>query len=422
MIIMFGLIGKQLSHSYSKIIHEEISSVKYNLIELDDIHDFFAAKEFSAINVTIPYKTTVMPYLDHIDPIANEIGNVNTVINKNNILYGYNTDYYGIQKSLETNKINLTNKNVLVLGNGSTSRLIQLLSKNHLVKSIVILARNPKKKELSFTDSFDKSSINIVFNTTPYGMYPSVTTDSLINLEEYSDLEAVLDLVYNPLNTMLIQDAKRLNIKAVNGLEMLVNQAIKANELFFDTVHKLSLYNEIYKKLLFESTNLVLIGMPMSGKSHYSKLLSKKYHRQMIDIDRYIEEKENMSIKQIFALKGEKHFRLLEAKYVREIAIDSGLIISTGGGTVLNETSMKHLKSNGLIIFINVPLDMLLKFNPKGRPLLNNKESVISLYNYRYPIYNTYTDILVNKTSFDETATLKEIEVKLNEYFGIKWS
>ncbi|MFK5883789.1 MAG: shikimate kinase [Candidatus Izemoplasma sp.] len=419
---MYGLIGKHLSHSYSKIIHEKISSIEYNLIELDTLHDFFASKEFSAINVTIPYKTEVMQYLDQIDPLALEIGNVNTIVNKDSILYGYNTDYIGLEKSLSNNQVSLTNKNILILGNGATSRLIKVLCKHSNASNVTVLARNPKENDLSFNDIHDKESINIIFNTTPYGMYPNLTTEALINLEDYLNVEAVMDLIYNPLKTMLIQDAQRLNIKTINGLEMLVNQAVKANEIFLDTHYNNDIYVDSYRSLLFETTNFVLIGMPMSGKSHFSRLMKNQYNRHLVDIDRYIEEKEEMSINDIFTNKGEEYFRKIEAKYIWETAIQRGLIISTGGGTVLNKTSMKYLKANGLIIFINVPLNMLLKFNPKNRPLLKDKESVISLYNYRYPIYNTYTDILINKRNYDEVATLKKIEVKLDEYFGIKWS
>lgn len=416
--IMYGLIGKALSHSYSKIIHEKISSIEYTLIELDDIHDFFTAKEFSAVNVTIPYKKAVMPYLDYIDDLAKEIGNVNTVVNVDSKLYGYNTDYYGLERSLQKNSILLKNKNILIVGNGSTSRLVRVLCEHHNVANITVLARNPQGSELSFSDSFDQFDINLVFNTTPYGMYPNLETTSLIDLEGYPNVEGVVDLVYNPLNTMLIQDAKRLNIKTLNGLEMLVNQAVKANELFLHTKYKSYIYRNTYKELLFETINFVLIGMPMSGKSHFSRLLGKKYNRTVVDIDRLIESKEGKSIIEIFKEHNEKYFRNLEDKYSKETAINKGIVISTGGGTVLNKEAMSYLKSYGLTIFIDAPLDMLLSVNPKGRPLLDSKEKIISLYNYRYPIYNTCTDIKITKKNFNEMATLNQIEVKLNEYFN----
>lgn len=416
--IMYGLIGKSLSHSYSKIIHEEISPIEYKLIELDSIHDFFTAKEFSAVNVTIPYKTKVIPYLDHIDSLALEIGNVNTVVNVNSKLYGYNTDYYGLTRSLQKNSVSLKNKNILILGNGSTSRLIEIISHHSKASSITVLARKPKDTQIHFTDSFDKSQIDIVFNSTPYGMYPKLESVALIELDDYPSVSAVIDLVYNPINTQLIQDAKKLNIKTLCGLEMLVNQAVKANELFLDIKHKSYIYSKVYNDILLSNTNFVLIGMPMSGKSHFARLLGKKYQRKVVDIDRLIESREGSSIKDIFKNNNEAYFRLLEDSYSKETALNRGIVISTGGGTVLNKAAMSFLKSSGITIFIDAPLDMLVSVNPKGRPLVDTKEKVISLYNYRYPIYNSYTDLKIKKKSFKETATLKQIEVMINEYFS----
>lgn len=414
----FGLVGKKLSHSYSKTIHELISEINYSLIEVDDINNFLLNKPFNGINITIPYKTEAYKYCDVIDEKAAEIGNVNTILNKNGVLHGYNTDYYGLKSLLKRNNITIKNKRILIIGNGSTSRLTEFICKEKKAEIITILARNPIKTNEHINNYQNYKEYNVIINTTPYGMNPNYEESPLFSIKDFYSLDAVVDLVYNPSKTPLIIEAIKLNIKAVNGLSMLIEQAIKANELFCDLKHDPELFSQIYKIINTRNQNIVLIGMPMSGKSHFAKLLSTSLKREFIDMDSYIETKEYQSIVDIFENQGELYFRNLETKYYKEIAKNSGLVISTGGGIIENRLVMNYLSQNSVIVFLDAPLSYLKKINPKNRPMLKTKSSIISLYNKRYPLYNQYADIVVTKDTFDEKRLKNEIEVALNEYFS----
>ena len=417
-LVIFGLVGKRLSHSYSKTIHELISSVKYDLIEVEDIDRFLLKKPFNGINITIPYKTNAIKYCDVVDDISRKIGNVNTIINKNGTLYGYNTDYHGLKTLLSINNITIKDSSVLIIGNGSTSRLTEIVCTELNAKIITVIARNPKDNQDHIKNYSKYKNYDIIFNTTPYGMSPNYQEEPLFSILEFKNLKAVIDLIYNPIHSPLLIESKSLNIKAVNGLIMLIEQAIKANELFTNCSHNPKLTKEVYKIINQDKHNIVLIGMPMSGKSHYAKLLANSLKKDFIDMDSYIEDKEKESIVNIFAKKGEQHFRNLETSYYKEIAYCSGLIISTGGGIVENQEVMNHLSLNSVILFLDAPLSYLKRINPKNRPLLKTKSSIISLYNKRYPLYNQYADIIITKDTFDERKLQKEIEVALDEYFS----
>jgi shikimate dehydrogenase len=419
---MFGLLGKKLSHSFSKEIHEHFTNQKYELIEKDSLEEFFKEKSFKGINVTIPYKAEVIQYLDYISKEAVKIGSVNTIINKNNKLYGYNTDYYGLQKSFELNNIILAEKQVLIIGNGSTSKTVYQFCKDSGAKEIIVAARNPKLSEISIGEINTLHNIEIIINATPLGMYPNNDQSIDIDFNNFNDLLFVMDVVYNPLRTTLLQRAKSKNIKVENGLTMLFYQAIKAIELFHDILVDANEVTLYYQKLYQKLTNFVLIGMPMSGKSFYAKLLSEKYSKRFIDIDKKIEEENNMKIPDIFETHGEQYFRkqehLITTKYAKEL----NTCISCGGGVILNDANMQSLKQNGVVIFIDFPLEELKKCNPSGRPLLNNSKSLEKLYNERIELYRKYADITISKTSYNERETMSKIEVKINEYFNTKWT
>ncbi|MCF7926922.1 MAG: shikimate dehydrogenase [Candidatus Izimaplasma sp.] len=415
---MFGLIGMTLSHSFSKEIHESISTINYNLIELDQLDLFFKNKKFIGVNVTIPYKEDVIPYLDELSQTAKEIGVVNTVINSNGVLKGFNTDYYGLKKMLDYNNVSLSNKNIVILGNGSTSKTISYLCETQNAKNIYVLARNPKQNEFKFKVFEDLKDIHIVFNATPVGMYPNNYQPPLISLNNNSDIEVVVDVVYNPLNTRLLLEAKQHNIKAINGLHMLIEQAIKANTLFTNKTHDSNLGVSLYTSLNKKMSNFVFIGMPMSGKSFLSEVIAKLYDKNWIEIDDLIEEQTNISIPDIFKTLGETEFRHIESDIISTYAKQNNQAISCGGGVVLNDTNMHKLKQNGLIIFLDVPLSLLKKANPKNRPLLKDKSNLEKLYNDRYELYKHYADIQINKNSYNEKAILSRIEAKIDEYFS----
>jgi len=420
---MFGLLGKKLSHSFSKTIHESLQNEhKYNLYELDSIDSFLKERQFKAINVTIPYKEDVIPYLDNVEGVAKVLGNVNTIVNTNGTLTGYNTDYDGLKFTLSHNGISLKGKVVIILGNGSTSRTIQHLCKANLAKKIYVLARNPKHGEYHL-DAFETlNTAQIIFNATPVGMFPNNTDSFDFDLNSESSLEAVVDLVYNPLHSKLLLQARKLNLKAVNGLMMLVHQAVLASEYFHNTKYPASKTIDIYKTLLLQELNIVFIGMPMSGKTHYAKLISKLYKKEVIDLDKALVLAEGIQIDTIFKNYGENHFRLLESKIVDKYAKQHNKAISTGGGVILNPDNIELLKQNGIIIFLDVPFEILKSFNPKNRPLLQNKDNLKKLFDYRHNLYVDSCDIRIIKKSLNEDLIIKRIEAEIDEYINIKWT
>ncbi len=416
---MFGLLGKKLGHSFSKPIHEYFSNKEYSLYEVDDLSTFFGEhKNLKGLNVTIPYKHEVIEYLDELSTEAKNIGAVNTIINRSGKLIGYNTDYYGLDKALSYHNISLNNQEVIVLGNGSTSRTIQYLCKQKNAKICRIFARNPRENEYHINDVENYKSSQIIFNATPVGMFPNNNDDIIVDLLKLPNLNSVIDVVYNPLRSKLLMEAKKHEIKGVNGLFMLISQALKSIELFHNITIKDHDIDKYYKKLLLRSTNIVLIGMPMSGKTYYTKLLSILYKKELIDIDEEIELSEGCSITNIFETQGEKYFRIIENEIIKKYSKLNNKAISCGGGVILNTNNMDLLKQNGIIIYLDAPLALLENCNPKGRPLLNDKNNLRKLFNARYPLYLQYADIIVKKDSYDEERILQEIEVKINEYFG----
>ena len=415
---MRGLLGKSLSHSFSKEIHEKIDGKKYNLIEVDELDSFFQEKDFEAVNVTIPYKNDVIKYLNVLSEEAKAIGSVNTIINNDDVLTGYNTDYAGLEFTLDYNKISLEHKVIGILGNGSTSRTIKYLCKQNNAKDIIVFARNPRENEYNFTNKEALKEVEVLFNATPNGMYPHNYAELLIDLTNIPKLKFVFDLVYNPINSSLILAARELNIEAVNGLMMLVHQAVRSNELMNNISHPKQLTLKIYKEILFKELNIVLIGMPMSGKSYYAKQLSIIYSKELFDVDKNIESSYNKSIPEIFESLGEVEFREIESDSIRNISKSHNIAISTGGGVVLDKQNIMHLKQNGLLLFLDMPLNELIKCNPKKRPLLKDPKNIEKLFNERYNLYNIYCDKRVVKRGFKRKETLKRIEVQIDEYLN----
>lgn len=415
---MYGLLGKKLGHSFSKDIHETFTDKDYQLIELNDVSTFMSDKKFSGINVTIPYKKTVIPYIDKLSVDAKEIGVVNTILNKEGILFGYNTDIDGLSFALDYNNVSVSGKDVIIIGNGSTSRTIKHLCKMRKARKVTIFARNPLKDQYLLTDLNKHSDASILFNATPVGMFPNNLQSLNINFDELHSLEFVMDVVYNPLSSNLLLEAKKRNIKTENGLLMLVTQATKAIELF----HGINVSDKeiltYYKNLLIKTNNFVFIGMPMSGKSFLSRLVGKLYNKDVIDLDYEITKTAKISIPEIFETKGEKHFRELEHNEVIKYSKLNNKAISCGGGVILDKKNVHYLKQNGVIIFIDFPLEELLKCNPKDRPLLKNSNSLEKLYKERYNLYRDNADIIISKKSFDQNETMTQIEEKISEYFN----
>lgn len=408
----YGLIGEKLGHSFSKIVHSKIADYDYDLFEIakSDLDAFMQKRDFCGINVTIPYKTAVIPYLDEISAEAESIGAVNTIVNKNGKLFGFNTDFYGLKSLIEYNDIEINGKTVLILGSGGTSKTAKAVCKNLGAKEIFIASRKGGEGYVTYTDAL-KLYPEIIINTTPCGMYPN-NDDTPIDLENFSSIEAVVDVVYNPLKTRLVLDAHKRGIKAVGGLYMLFAQAVKAAEIFLEKEIETNAFSEIFK----EKQNLVLIGMPSCGKTTFGKLLSKELGKNFVDTDDEIVKAANMPIPEIFNKFGEEYFRDLEAKVINELSVKQGLVIATGGGAVLRQENVDALKQNGSVIFIDRPLELLITTD--DRPLSSSRELLEERYVERYPIYCLSCDVRVNADS-DINTTLEKIkEGFLNENFG----
>ncbi len=388
---MRGLIGHPLGHSYSKIIHEQFINKEYKLYDIDEnkMIEVLSNKEIDKVNVTIPYKIKVINYLDELTDIAKKLNSVNCIKNKNGILIGHNSDYDGFLWMLKNNCINLNNKVVAILGSGGASKSVYHAVKSHNAKEIYIVSRNSDDNKVSY-DDLKKLNIQCLINTTPVGMYPNID-ENIVDLNVLKNLEIVIDIVYNPFNTQLIVNAKEKGIKAIGGIEMLVAQAKSAIEFFDDVKIDDCKVNEVVNYIKSLKQNLVLIGMPSSGKTSIGKLISEKYDYKLIDIDEFIENRINMKIKDYFLLFGEDSFRKIESDIIKEIQKVTHHVISCGGGVIKNSENMKFLRKNGLIIMIDRDIDKMVISNE--RPLSKNINDLKKLYIERYDLYKKYSDI-----------------------------
>lgn len=394
-----GLIGHHLQHSYSVIIHKLLGDNNYAIIDVpyESLEQALSNPEFKGFNITIPYKKEVLKYLDEIDSQSLKIGSVNT-ITKTNIMHGYNTDYDGFYESLDYNVSGLT---CAILGTGGASLTVAQVLKDKGAKTIYFVSRKEKDNSIAYDILKKKANtIHIIINTTPVGMYPNIN-NRLINLDDFPSLEYVYDLIYNPINTMLIQDAKERNIKCKSGLEMLIRQAIVSHNLIWQD--NKNNYHDIYRQLISQKINIVLIGMPGSGKSTIGKMLSEKLNKEFIDLDQEIVKKENETINEIFKNKGEKYFRTLETNVIQEQSLKFNAVIATGGGTVLREENMNLLKSNSIVIYLMRNLNDI-SINAE-RPLLTKRSQLQELYNQRHSLYCRYADVCINNTTCKDTIT-----------------
>lgn len=401
-----GVVGKNLTHSYSPRLHNLLGDFNYKIYDLDEneLKDFILQKDYKGLNITIPYKIEAMKYMDELDQKAQEIGSINTIVN-DGILKGYNTDYDGF---LYMCKGKVKNKVCAVLGNGGVSLAVKHVLKDEGAKIIYVVSRREKDNVISYDKLYElKDTIEVIINTTPVGMYPHML-ECAIDLKQFKNLTAVFDLIYNPINTMLIQEAKELNIYNKSGLDMLVKQAIVADELMFKRKHHLEV-NDLVKPILQEQINIVLIGLPGSGKTTVAKCLSKELNKPFIDIDEEIVKKQKMPINEIFKIDNGITFRKLEKELIKEVALLHNTIIATGGGAVIDDDNMKLLKANGFVINLKRDLDKIIIDD--NRPLLKSQKDLEKLNQERYPLYQKYKDIDIdnNKELLMTVESIKNI-------------
>ena len=436
----YGLIGKTLVHSYSKEIHEALGRYQYQLFSLaeDEMPDFINARDFRGLNVTIPYKKDVIPLCDEVTDLARGIGAVNTLFWKNasgtgasesisqenKILVGHNTDYEGFLYAASRAGIDFEGKGVLILGTGGTSLMAHRAADQNAAK-IYIASRHPETDPPSGSElqdagilstvSYDQlpeiaDSIDVIVNTTPVGTFPN-NMQQVIRLKDFPGCQAVIDVIYNPFKTALLLEAEKLGLKYTNGLPMLVAQATAAAGYFLGTPGAFQKENQrIIKSMKQQMGNIVLIGMPGTGKSLIGKFLAELTGKTLQDTDAKIEEEAKMTIPEIFEKEGEAGFRDRESAICKKLGKERNLIIATGGGAILRPENVDALRQNGTLVHITRSID---KLPTRGRPLSKNIETLKKMEAQRMPLYKSAADITFRN---NYTCSRKKLRQRVNTY------
>lgn len=437
----YGLIGKTLVHSYSKEIHEALGRYQYQLFSLaeDEMPDFINARDFRGLNVTIPYKKDVIPLCDEVTDLARGIGAVNTLFWKNasgtgssesisqedKILVGHNTDYEGFLYAASRAGIDFEGKGVLILGTGGTSLMARRAAADQNAAKIYIASRHPETDPPSGSEiqdagilstvSYDQlpeiaASIDVIVNTTPVGTFPN-NMQQVIRLKDFPGCQAVIDVIYNPFKTVLLLEAEKLGLKYTNGLPMLVAQATAAAGYFLGTPGAFQKENQrIIKAMKQQMGNIVLIGMPGTGKSLIGKLLAELTGKTLQDTDAKIEEEAKMTIPEIFEKEGESGFRDRESAICKKLGKERNLIIATGGGAILRPENVDALRQNGTLVHITRSID---KLPTRGRPLSKNIETLKKMEAQRMPLYKAAADITFRN---NYTCSRKKLRQRVNTY------
>ena len=391
----YGLIGERLGHSYSQEIHESIAPYRYELCELapNELDAFFAERTFAGINVTIPYKQTVIPYLDEISPTAARIGAVNTVVNSDGRLYGDNTDFVGMCELAKHAGVSMQGKKVLILGTGGTSKTACAVAERLGAREILRVSRRAGEDAVTYEEAAaSHRDAQILIHTTPVGMFPN-DSGCPLDLSAFPDLEGVLDAVYHPLRTNLVLEAQARGIPAEGGLYMLVAQAVYASARFRGIEPDPTGIESVFRRIDGEKKNLVFIGMPTCGKTTVGRLLAAQTGKAFVDTDDEIAAKIGEPVPDYIRRVGEPAFRATEHEVVADVAQRSGCVIATGGGAILDPDNVRALARNGVLIFLDRSPEKLLA--APDRPLSSDPAKLAALYEKRYPLYRKAADITV---------------------------
>lgn len=388
--MLCGLLGRKLGHSYSPQIHASLGEYEYRLFEQEPeaLERFLRSENYTGLNVTIPYKKAVASFCDVLSPVAKRLGAVNTVVkDQDGKLIGHNTDYFGFMSMVKKSGLNLNGKKVVILGSGGASATVVAVTLDLGGFPIVI----SRTGENNYQNLYRHADASILVNATPVGMYPN-NGCTPIDLNTFPHLEGVLDLIYNPAHTILLQDAKERNLISLNGLYMLVAQAKESAEWFTGSTIDDGIIEEIYNHFQFSMENILLIGMPGSGKSTLGKILAKRLSRPFFDTDEEIVRLADKPIPEIFKEQGETGFRKLETQVLTELCKKSGTIIATGGGCVTVRENIPILSQNSVVVWLKRDLEQL---PTEGRPLSLNAD-LQRMYEVRRPLYINCADIQVN--------------------------
>ncbi len=403
--MQYGCIGEVLKHSFSAEIHPLLSDAAYELCEIPkaELAAFMERRDFRGINVTIPYKQAVIPFLHFIDDTAREIGAVNTVVNRDGLLYGYNTDFYGMCSLLSHLGAELSGKKVAILGTGGTSLTAAAVARHLGASEILRVSRSEKEGCVTYEALKTlHSDARILINTTPCGMYPHAD-EAPVDPADFPDLECVADAVYNPLRTELVLRARERGVAAEGGLYMLVAQAVRAAEIFHDTSYPNETVERIWRNLMRKKENAVLIGMPGSGKTTVGLLLAELLNRAVSDTDAEITDAVGRAPAQIISELGEEAFRDAETKIIRErIAAKNGEIVATGGGAVLRPENERMLRRNGRLYLLDRPVEKLIP--TLDRPLSSDREALERRYRERHQRYHEAADVVIFDPETAEAA------------------
>ena len=388
-----GLLGKTLAHSYSPLIHSELGDYSYRLFEIpeEELGEFVRGDGYDCLNVTMPYKVSVIGYLDSLSPEAERIGAVNTVVRTGGgKLIGYNTDYYGFGYMLKRAGIEIGGRKVAVLGSGGASKTVRAYLSDGGAESVTVVSRSG---ETNYGNTAAYSGADLIVNATPVGMYPGNGV-SPVDIKVFTGPEAAADLIFNPKRTEFLRNAEKAGVKCTGGLPMLVAQAKAASEIFQGKSIDDRETERVLEKLDRKLSNIILVGMPGSGKTRVGYMTARKTGRMFFDTDAEIEKREGATIPEIFSEKGEEYFRDLETQVVMDLSKLSGVVISTGGGAVLREENRDALRQNGRVVFLKRPLAELSRW---GRPL-SQGGSLGKMYEERLPCYmeaaDAETDVL----------------------------
>lgn len=415
-----GLIGDPLGHSFSPRLHAAFGTADYELhpIPAEALPAFFRERAFEGVNVTIPHKIAVIPLLDELHPSAEECGAVNTVVNRGGKLTGYNTDIFGMSFALAHAGISLSGRHVVILGSGGTSHTARALAKREGAASVTVVSRSG---EVNYSNISELVETEIVINTTPVGMFPHADA-SPVDLTVFPRLRGVFDAVFNPLRTRLIEQAENLGVPVASGLLMLTAQAKAAGILFRGGDYSepspasevgAEILN-VWREVTAELTNIVLIGMPSSGKTTVGTILAERLRRPLIDTDAETERRTGKTVPELFAEGGEENFRKEERLTVSECARETGAIIATGGGAPMFPENRAALAGNGFVVLI---LRDTEKLDTTGRPLSRDLDTLKAMYEVRMPVYKAFADAeAVNNDT--PSACAEFILEKFYENFG----
>ena len=407
--MQYGLIGRPLGHSFSPPIHHALADYDYRLFELEEneVAAFVRRDDIGGLNVTIPYKQTVIPLCDALSPQAARIGSVNTLVyDRDRRITGHNTDYAGLCWLLRRAGIDPRGKKAALLGNGGVCRTVRTVFADLGAREIVVLSRHPGEDTVSYADTAAYADAELVVNTTPVGMFPHCP-DAPISLAAFPRCEGFVDMIYNPLRTALCFEAAARGIPTSNGLPMLVAQAKAAAELFTGSSIPDERTEEVLCALERQQENVVLVGMPGSGKSTVAKALATALGREWVDLDAEVERAAGMSVPALFEKGGEPLFREWEHRIVCEQGRRSGLVIATGGGVIKDAANYRPLAQNGRVVFLTRDLQSL---PTDGRPLSTGTDALRTMFAERLPLYRAFCDVEVsNDRPLDETvAAIRE--------------